>query len=102
MRDFIAASCLGPPRRSLCIALGIGIMRLLLRLDQLDKGFAHDLAGTLLHVLEADIVELFYFFLVADGQELSLSNINGGHGAGSDRNWGTFIVEEFSVHWMIY
>lgn len=65
--DMVVAGRFGPPRWSLCVTLGVRVVSLLLGLNQLDKGFSHDLAGRLLHVLEPDIVELLHLLFVADG-----------------------------------
>jgi hypothetical protein len=46
------------------IALGVGVIGLLLGLDDLDKSLADYLAGALLHGLEAGKVELFDLSLV--------------------------------------
>lgn len=90
MTDSIAAIWLGPPWGSQCITLGIGITTLLLRLNELDKGFGNDLTGELLYILETDIVELFHFLFVANSQLLRLPP--------KDGHWGIVIEESFSVH----
>lgn len=64
----------GPPRRSLRGTFGVRIMRLLLRLDQLDESFTHDLTRRLLHVFESNIVKLIDLFLVAYRQLLGSDN----------------------------
>jgi hypothetical protein len=55
-----------PPWRSLGIALGVGVIGLLLGLDELDKSLADYLAGGLLYGLEAGKVELFDLSLITN------------------------------------
>ena len=44
MRDMVLAFCIWPPRRRLDVTLGIGVVGLLFRLDELDKSLGHHLA----------------------------------------------------------
>jgi hypothetical protein len=70
----IFPGCLWPPRWSLGSTLGIRIMGLLLRLNELHEGFTHDLAARLLHVLEADGVKFVDFRVIPDCQLLGLDD----------------------------
>jgi hypothetical protein len=48
MPDRTLAFCIRPPWRGLGVAIDVGVMRLLLRLDELDKNLADDLTAGLL------------------------------------------------------
>jgi hypothetical protein len=62
----------GPPRWSFCITFGVWMVGLLFWFNQLDEGFAYDLARGLLHVLETGKVELLHFGFFADSYLVSL------------------------------
>src|SRR3979411_608999 len=66
MPDRTLAFRIRPPWRGLGIALGVGVVGLLLGLDELDKTLADYLTGGLLHGLEAGNVELFDLSLITN------------------------------------
>jgi hypothetical protein len=76
--DGILSFRIGPPRRSLDIAFGVGVVGLLLGLDEFNKGLPHYLTRGLLHVFEADKVESFDLGFVPDDQLLGLLDGDGG------------------------
>lgn len=43
VRDMIFTLCIWPPRRRLDVALRVGVVGLLFRLNELDKSFSHHL-----------------------------------------------------------
>jgi hypothetical protein len=67
MLNRILTARIRPPRRDLDIAFDVGVMGLLLGLDELDKGFGDYLAGGLVHVLEAGNVVLLDLSLIING-----------------------------------
>jgi hypothetical protein len=56
-----------PPWRGLGVALSVGVMGLLLGLDELDKSLADNLTAGLLQVLETGKVESFDLSLITNG-----------------------------------
>jgi hypothetical protein len=70
--DTVVARHGWPPRWGFRVTLGVWIMRLLFRLYQFHKRLSHDLAGRLLHVLEADVIKTLDFSLIPDGEVLKL------------------------------
>jgi hypothetical protein len=67
MPDRTLAFRIRPPWRGVGIAIGVGVMRLLLRLDELDKSLADDLTAGLLQLLETGKVESFDLSLITNG-----------------------------------
>ena len=67
MPDRTLAFCIRPPWRGLGVAIDVGVMRLLLRLDELDKSLADDLTAGLLQLLETGKVESFDLNLITNG-----------------------------------